>query len=57
MLYIMITLQRAHSFGLLQLLNQWLWLALGSQLFFYLKSQLKYANIGILYNNLNVPQP
>ena len=40
MLYVIITLQRAFSFGLLRLLNQWLrlwlglwfWLGLGSQL-------------------------
>ena len=33
-IYVIITLQRAHSFGLLRLLNQWLllWLWLGSQL-------------------------
>ena len=33
-IYVIITLQRAHSFGLLRLFNQWLllWLWLGSQL-------------------------
>ena len=38
MLYVIITLQRAFSFGLLRLLNQWLRLWLG--LWFWLGSQL-----------------
>ena len=42
MLYVIITLQRAHSFGLLRLLNQWLrlWLGLWLGLGLGLGSQL-----------------